>query len=282
LPQRVPARIELKPAQQQALATLREGELIELSRGAYQELTGMSRSQAAYDLADLVETGLLQRVGGGRSTRYRLPQEGQAPTHRRWTPERIRAGLAKLCEGRTTWPSAQEFKSAGRGDLYVAASRYGGIAHWAAELGLPKASDPARTKSPRRLSWAVAGACSGAMLAVAAVVAVQPWLGAPKKPAVAQGASVTEIVGKASPHRVATRQKSTKRRAAASSTRHGTSTQKATVVTSSAELASRAVASPQASGVLAAEKTRRAPAAGPTPIQAPISSSSVPPPLPSP
>ena len=271
MPQRVPARIELKPAQQQALAALREGELIELSRGAYQELTGMSRSQAAYDLADLVETGLLQRVGGGRSTRYRLPQEGQVPAHRRWTPERIRAGLAKLCEGRTTWPSAQEFKSAGRGDLYVAASRYGGIAHWAAELGLPKASDAARTKTPRRLSWAVA-----------AVVAVQPWLGAPKKPAVAQGASVTEIVGKASPHRVATRPKSTKRRAAASSTRHGTSTQKAAVVTSSAELASRTVSSPQASGVLAAEKTRRAPAAGPTPIEAPISSSSVPPPLPSP
>ena len=94
MPQRVPARIELKPAQQHALAVLREGRLAELSRGGYQELTGMSRSQAAYDLADLVEAGLLQRVGGGRSTRYRLPQEREAPTHRRWTPERIRAGLA--------------------------------------------------------------------------------------------------------------------------------------------------------------------------------------------
>ena len=279
MPQRVPARIELKPAQQQALAALREGQLKELSRGAYQELTGMSRSQAAYDLADLVETGLLQRVGGGRSTRYRLPQEGQTPAHRRWTPERIRAGLAKLCEGRTTWPSAREFKAAGRGDLYVAASRYGGIAHWAAELGLPRASEAARTKTPRRLSWAVAGAFSGALLAVAAVVAVQPWLGAPQKPAVAQGASVTEIVGKTSPHRVATRPKSAKRRAAASSTKHGTGTQKATAVTSSAALASRTVSNPQASGVLAAETSRRAPPAGPSPITAPSASSSAPAPL---
>src|SRR3954453_17670700 len=143
--------------------------MAELSRGAYQELTGMSRSQAAYDLADLVETGLLQRVGGGRSTRYRLPQEGQASTPRRWTPERIRAELAKLCEGRTTWPSAQEFKSAGRGDLYVAASRPGGLAHWAAELELPRASEEARTKSPRRLSWAAAGAFAGAVIVGAAV-----------------------------------------------------------------------------------------------------------------
>jgi DNA-binding transcriptional ArsR family regulator len=281
LPQRVPARIELKPAQQQALAALSEGGLAELSRGAYQELTGMSRSQAAYDLADLVEAGLLQRVGGGRSTRYRLPQERQAPTHRRWTPERIRAGLARLCEGRTTWPSAQEFKAAGRGDLYVAASRYGGIAFWAAELGLPKASEAVQPRRPRRLSWAVAGAFSGALLAVAAAVAVQPWLESPQKTVVARGASVNEIVGKATPHRTA-RPVSTKRRAPAKHAARITA-RKPVSAPSQAELASRTVSRPQGSGVLAAGVTRTAAAAGPSPIPAPsASSSAAPTPLPLP
>jgi len=269
----------LKPAQQQALAALREGGLGDLSRGAYQALTGMSRSQAAYGLADLVEAGLLQRIGGGRSTRYRLPQERQSPTHRRWTPERIRAGLARICEGRTTWPSAQEFKAAGRGDLYVAASRYGGIAFWAAELGLPKASEAAEPQRPRRLSWAVAGAFSGALLAVAAAVAVQPWLESPQKTVVARGASVNEIVGKAA-HRTA-RPVSTKRHAPAKRAAR-IRARKPVSAPSQAELASRTVSRPQPSGVLAAGVTRKAAAAGPTPIPAPSSSSSAPAPLPLP
>jgi hypothetical protein len=50
-------------------------------------------------------------------------------------------------------------------------------------------------------------------------------------------------------------------------------------VTSSAELASRTVSNPQASGVLAAETTRQAPPAGPNPITAPSASSSAPAPL---
>lgn len=277
MPQRVPARIELKPAQQQALSVLHEGRLAELSRGTYQELTGMSRSQAAYDLADLVEAGLLQRVGGGRSTRYRLPQERQAPTHRRWTPERIRAGLAKLCEGRQAWPSAQEFKAAGRGDLYVAASRYGGIAYWAAELGLPRASDATRTKSPRRLSWATAGALAGALGVGAAVAAVQLLPAQPEKPALARGASVAQIVGKPTPRKAA-RPKTAKRLPPAGSAA-AKSSRRVTASAPRAELASRTVSRPQASGVLAAAATRQAPPAGPSPIPAPSASSSAPAPL---
>ena len=64
-------RRELKPAQRLGLAALNEGTTNELTREQYQQLTGVSRSQAAYDLAELVETGLIERVGGGRSTRYR-------------------------------------------------------------------------------------------------------------------------------------------------------------------------------------------------------------------
>src|ERR671935_3163040 len=130
----VSARHDLKPAQQRALALLRDRRATALTRGGYEALCGVSRSQAAYDLAELVDAGLLERVGGGRTTRYVLVREPSS-TRRHWTSERIRAELAHFCAGRSTWPSAREFKSAGRGDLYVAASRYGGVAFWAAELG---------------------------------------------------------------------------------------------------------------------------------------------------
>jgi hypothetical protein len=134
----VSARDDFKPAQHRALALLREGRATALTRGGYEALCGVSRSQAAYDLAELVEVGLLERVGGGRTTRYVLVREPNS-TRRHWTDERIRAELADFCAGRFAWPSAGEFKEAGRGDLYVAASRYGGIAYWADELGLPRA-----------------------------------------------------------------------------------------------------------------------------------------------
>jgi hypothetical protein len=173
----VSARIELKPAQQQALAALSNGRLKELTRSAYQELTGMSRSQAAYDLADLVTAGALERVGGGRSTRYRLTEEPGAP-QRRWTSARIRAELERFCAGRRAWPSAREFKTAGRADLYVAASRYGGIGFWARELGLAHrdagSAPSTRLRLPLRLSWAAAGGAVGAVLVATLLLARGP------------------------------------------------------------------------------------------------------------
>ena len=63
---------QLKPAQQVALGSLTRADATDLTRARYQELTGVSRSQAAYDLAELVEAGLLVRIGAGRATRYRL------------------------------------------------------------------------------------------------------------------------------------------------------------------------------------------------------------------
>src|SRR5438132_1574121 len=120
----VSARQEFKPAQQRALALLRDGRETELTRGGYQEIGRVSRSQAAYDLAELVEAGILERVGSGRLTRYVLARHPNL-TRRHWTSDRIRAELASFCAGRGAWPSAKEFKSAGHADLYVAASRYG-------------------------------------------------------------------------------------------------------------------------------------------------------------
>ena len=145
---------QLKPAQQVALGALASGDAPDLTRARYEELTGVSRSQAAYDLAELVEAGLLVRVGAGRSTRYRLAPSSDSG-RRRWTDDRIRAELSEFCSERATWPSAAEFRAAGRSDLYVAASRYGGIGFWAAELGFPR-SERVRAPSRRRAALAIA------------------------------------------------------------------------------------------------------------------------------
>jgi hypothetical protein len=142
---------QVKPAQRRALDALKDGEAVDLTRARYEQLNGVSRSQAAYDLAELVDAGILVRLGAGRSTRYRLAQAQGA--RRRWTTDRIRAELVTFCSGRTTWPSAGEFKRAGRSDLYVAASRYGGIGHWADELGLSRRGEAAAEGGRRRLPF---------------------------------------------------------------------------------------------------------------------------------
>jgi DNA-binding transcriptional ArsR family regulator len=162
--------IQFKPTQQRAVAALTADPASQLTRGEYEKLAGVSRSQAAYDLAELVEAGILERVGKGRATRYRLAREGGAQRH--WTNDRIRDELEAFCADRQTWPSAAEFKAAGRGDLYVAASRYGGIAHWTEVLGFSRSTrnetavprpSPLRTK----LKWAGAGALAALGLAAA-------------------------------------------------------------------------------------------------------------------
>jgi hypothetical protein len=171
LPHAAVGPIQLKPTQQRAVAALTADSASELTRGQYEELAGVSRSQAAYDLADLVEAGILERIGNGRATRYRLARVGG--TQRRWTSDRIQTELEAFCAGRKTWPSAADFKAAGRGDLYVAASRYGGIGHWTERLGFPRPTRGARTvRQPAlfrtKLVWAGSGALAALCLAVAA------------------------------------------------------------------------------------------------------------------
>jgi Tfp pilus assembly protein FimV len=195
----VSARHDFKPAQQRALALLRDGQESELTRVAYQALCGVSRSQAAYDLAELVEAGVLDRVGGGRSTRYVLVRQ-LSPKRRHWTSERIRAELTRFCAERSAWPSAREFKASGHADLYVAASRYGGVPYWAAELGLPRASrwePPALRRFRFSLSWAMIGVVGGALVVGAAVVIVQ---GLPRRAApVSQHAARSATAAKSAP-----------------------------------------------------------------------------------
>jgi hypothetical protein len=53
-----------------------------------------------------------------------------------WSELRIGAELEQFCAGRTRWPRFHEFERAGRGDLYRAASRKGGVRRWQRRLGL--------------------------------------------------------------------------------------------------------------------------------------------------
>ena len=149
----------LKPAQRRVLADLTARGVDELTRAEYERIGLVSRSQAAYDLAELVQMGLLDRVGSGRATQYRRTHPGPG-RKRRWTDDRIRAELEAFCAGLPDWPRAHDFRTAGRGDLYLAASRYGGIEHWAAELGYGTArGHPERvvTPPPPRRSRPAAG-----------------------------------------------------------------------------------------------------------------------------
>jgi DNA-binding transcriptional ArsR family regulator len=184
-------RRELKPAQRLGLAALNEGTTNELTREQYQQLTGVSRSQAAYDLAELVEAGLIERVGGGRSTRYRRPRSLSSQRH--WTNERIQAGLVSFCANRTTWPTAGDFKAAGHADLYVAASRYGGIGFWASQLGFSRTA-PVEPKRPARsirplLRWAPVGIAFAAVLFGVTGAVTQPRRPAPIREAAAAPAT---------------------------------------------------------------------------------------------
>jgi hypothetical protein len=175
--QRSTDHFELKPAQQRVLGVLKSEGTSRLTRARYEELSGVGRSQAAYDLAELVEKGILERHGSGRATRYRIVHlstpSGQGG-RRRWTPERIRTALEEFCAGRDAWPSATEFKQTGHFDLYVAASRYGGIPFWTSELALTREPQPAspaarprrRTFRPR-LQWVPAAAVAVLALALA-------------------------------------------------------------------------------------------------------------------
>jgi hypothetical protein len=165
----------LKPAQERVLAEVGARPDEKFTRADYETLAHVSRSQAAYDLAELVKLGIVERLGSGRATCYRVARTG-AGRRRKWTPKRIRRELESLCAELGWWPRASEFKEAGRGDLYLAASRYGGIEYWAEELGYserealePSESKPATGTREHHLRPALAGAGLATLGALAAL-----------------------------------------------------------------------------------------------------------------
>jgi DNA-binding transcriptional ArsR family regulator len=288
-------RNELKPAQRDALAALNEGTAEEVTRGQYQQLTGVSRSQAAYDLAELVEAGLVERLGGGRSTRYRLPRRSQR-SQRHWTNERIRAALVDFCGSRTTWPSAGDFKAAGHSDLYVAASRYGGIGFWAGELGFSRAARAAPRRRPTPsfrplLRWAAAATVFAAVVLGVAGAVFQQNRHAPAGRAVAAPDNRTaarDAVRTARPsvtRTKVTRAKPKPARPTGRSIRRVSPPIRPNTSQSGRDLAVQVVRTSTAPATSTAKQRPSTPSptgGGPTPLRAPSSQSAPPAPLPDP
>jgi hypothetical protein len=289
-------RLHLKPAQQRVLEALASRDSAELTRGQYQEIAGVSRSQAAYDLAELVEAGVLDRLGGGRATRYRPVRKSHAG-QRHWTSERIRAELTEFCGGAREWPSAGAFKAAGRVDLYVAASRYGGIGFWAVELGYARPGRAASARPPepalgRKLAWAGSGAlASAALVAAAAAIVV---LSLPREstrtvgsPRVSPPATVAGRVSDESSHAVRKSRtaaapvlKKEVRRAHPSVSRHVEKARKQPATSSSTPtlITYRTYSPPASSGsstghVSAPTTPTPTPSGGPAPLRAPLTAS---------
>ena len=295
------SRIELKPTQERVLAALAENGSVGLTRGRYEDLAGVSRSQAAYDLAELVDAGILERVGGGRATTYRFVRRARSAGQRHWTNERIHAALVDFCAGRKIWPSASEFKADGRSDLYVAASRYGGIGYWATALGFEQ---PSRTTTPEpavrswrpRLGWAAGGAAVAAALFAVAGTALYLGRDAPthgtaaprqasSSPSVRQSAPVrSEPKGRT---RTATKAKAARQvrqrpRASSPSSRSGSAQ-----ASDQAELAVAKVSTPTYSAASSSpeavtQRTTSSGSAGPAPLPPPSGAGTPPAPLPPP
>jgi Fic family protein len=136
------APLRLTAGQERALATLRLEGRREFSRREYEEAGGVSRSTAGDDLRALVQHGVLVTRGVGPSTRYVFPgarSPGRATgvgRPRKWTDAVIEAELREFLDRRTDWPSPREFRAAGRGPLYAAATRAGGIPRWRRLVGM--------------------------------------------------------------------------------------------------------------------------------------------------
>jgi Fic family protein len=137
------APLRLTGGQQRAIAALRLQGRREFSRREYEEVAGVGRSSAGQDLVTLVSHGVLAIRGRGPSTRYvfsgavRPANRTAGPGRpRKWSDSTIEAELRRFLDGRSTWPPPAEFRAAGKGSLYAAASRAGGIARWRRVIGL--------------------------------------------------------------------------------------------------------------------------------------------------
>jgi hypothetical protein len=134
--------LRLRPSQQQALTQLRIQGRREFTRREYEEAARVGRSSAGEDLAALVSHGILAIRGAGPSTRYVFPTAGASPGAGRrgrpakWTDIAIERELRVFLAAKSEWPPAAEFRAAGKGALYQAMARAGGVARWRRMLGL--------------------------------------------------------------------------------------------------------------------------------------------------
>ena len=135
--------LRLTTGQQRALAALRIEGRREFNRRDYERAAGVARTAATDDLRELVRHGVLETRGSTSATRYvfaagvRHTPSGKRPGRPiKWNETRIERELRAFLTDRSAWPTPQEFRAAGLGDLYAAASRNGGIARWRRMFGL--------------------------------------------------------------------------------------------------------------------------------------------------
>lgn len=136
------SQLQLTQSQQAAISSFRINRVRSFTRRDYEEAAKVKRTVALEDLQALVRSGLVETNGSGPATTYRLSSSirghgdfgrGRPVT---WTDDRIEQELRGILIRYDGWPSRDEFKRAGKADLYRAASRRGGIRHWRRELGV--------------------------------------------------------------------------------------------------------------------------------------------------
>jgi len=134
--------LRLTASQERALTALRIQGRREFTRREYEEAAGVGRSSAGNDLRELVRHDILSPRGSGPVTRYAISgltaggASGGAGRPKQWTEARIERELRRFVAERSSWPSPEEFRSAGLGSLYAAASRNGGVGRWRRIVGL--------------------------------------------------------------------------------------------------------------------------------------------------
>lgn len=136
------APLRLTASQERGLAALRLQGRREFSRREYEEAAGVSRSTAGEELGNLVRHDLLGTRGRGPSTHYVFPSAVAGGQRRpgpgrpaKWSDPVIEAELRRFLNGRSNWPSPAEFRAAGKGPLYAAASKAGGVGRWRRIVG---------------------------------------------------------------------------------------------------------------------------------------------------
>jgi Fic family protein len=138
------APLILSAGQERGLGALRIHGRREFTRREYEEAAEVGRSTAGNDLRQLIQHGILVPRGRGRATRYSFTGTSGSTASGRsrrgraaeWTETRIEQELRAYLSDRSAWPSIGEFRTDGKGALYAAASRNGGIGRWRRFFGM--------------------------------------------------------------------------------------------------------------------------------------------------
>jgi Fic family protein len=135
--------LRLTAGQERAIAVLRVQGRREFARREYEQAAGVARSAAGEDLRRLVQAGVLATRGAGPNTRYVFPGAVPAGTRTsrpgrptKWTDAVIEAEVRSFVADRAIWPSPREFRAAGKGTLYAAITKAGGVSRWRRIVGL--------------------------------------------------------------------------------------------------------------------------------------------------